>query len=357
MPKLLFKLEEETATDIRSKEKAYKLTIENVGTKAVDLLSLMPNIPSNVELSEIKNPTFVALKRTHDEICEQLTQILNDYLITQHLEFQQKFVKTVKPLIEQATDFGGGFQNYLIKLIGKIFSGSLVKSYTDSKKSLRAYTEELENVSQAKGAFNRWFKDSTEVYQKNIFQSKLEELERIQVSLRDSKANSLATIEPDSSFSQTYVFKFNRNNLTPKKYNISVDGTYSQGNDNRIYSGSATEYLTISPNPIQLTIIAIIASILGAVLRYYLDPSEGSLFFPISAELFQNALNSTATAQFFKNSVIASIISLIFFNIYEYSSVGKNLIMGLSWRSALLIGALCGLFSDKFLAAFKAFIS
>jgi hypothetical protein len=38
--------------------------------------------------------------------------------------------------------------------------------------------------------------------------------------------------------------------------------------------------------------------------------------------------------------LVAPIVALIFFNVYEYTSVGKDIAMPLSWRSALLIGAL-----------------
>jgi hypothetical protein len=46
---------------------------------------------------------------------------------------------------------------------------------------------------------------------------------------------------------------------------------------------------------------------------------------------------------------------LIFFNAYEYTSMGKGVGMPISWRSALLIGALCGLLQDRVLAGLKAF--
>jgi hypothetical protein len=54
--------------------------------------------------------------------------------------------------------------------------------------------------------------------------------------------------------------------------------------------------------------------------------------------------------------LVGPVIALIFFNVYEYTSVGKDLGMSVSWRSALLIGALCGLAQDRVLAALKALI-
>ena len=54
--------------------------------------------------------------------------------------------------------------------------------------------------------------------------------------------------------------------------------------------------------------------------------------------------------------IIAIIVTLIFFNIYEFTELGNRFKMSLGWRSALLIGALCGFFGDRIVAAIQGFI-
>jgi hypothetical protein len=81
------------------------------------------------------------------------------------------------------------------------------------------------------------------------------------------------------------------------------------------------------------------------ILRVALQPSATGGFY---ADL-RNIFNSSPPW-------VALILALIFFNIYEFTDLGKRFKMMIGWRSALLIGALCGLLGDRILMALKAFV-
>src|SRR5215472_10347845 len=100
----------------------------------------------------------------------------------------------------------------------------------------------------------------------------------------------------------------------------------------------------ISPNPFVLTMIAIFAAFLGAILKKITSSTSSGVSFDPSIRAF---LSGPVLA--------AAIIALVFFNIYEFTTIGDKFKMPVSWRSALLIGLLVGLFDDQFLAALKAF--
>jgi hypothetical protein len=57
MPKVVFSLVEQFS-DLRSNDLAYQFTVENQGTGAIDLLSIIPRIPDAVELVEAKDPSL-----------------------------------------------------------------------------------------------------------------------------------------------------------------------------------------------------------------------------------------------------------------------------------------------------------
>jgi len=54
--------------------------------------------------------------------------------------------------------------------------------------------------------------------------------------------------------------------------------------------------------------------------------------------------------------IAALILALIFFNVFEFTDLLKGVGKNLGWRSAMLIGVLCGLGSDRIFAAFKSLI-
>jgi hypothetical protein len=58
----------------------------------------------------------------------------------------------------------------------------------------------------------------------------------------------------------------------------------------------------------------------------------------------------------FTSVVSAAILALLFFNVYEHTSFGRQLRMNLGWRSALLIGALCGLMQERILTSLKSLL-
>jgi hypothetical protein len=53
--------------------------------------------------------------------------------------------------------------------------------------------------------------------------------------------------------------------------------------------------------------------------------------------------------------IAAMITGAVFFNIFEFTSLADKFKMTISWRSALLIGFLCGMLNDRVLQALKAF--
>ena len=54
--------------------------------------------------------------------------------------------------------------------------------------------------------------------------------------------------------------------------------------------------------------------------------------------------------------ISGAVLALVIFNVYEHLELGRKIAMGIGWRSALLVGVLCGLFSDRMIAALEALV-
>src|SRR5260370_20146402 len=94
MPKVLFSLVEQFS-DLRSNELAYKFSVENQGTVAIDLLSIIPRIPDTVELVEAKDPSMKEAAGRRQELCLQLTRLFHDQILVASQVFREQYVKMV----------------------------------------------------------------------------------------------------------------------------------------------------------------------------------------------------------------------------------------------------------------------
>ena len=358
MPRVDFRLEEQFS-DLRSNEVAYKFIIENLGSSAIELLAITPRIPEDVTLLEIRDPSSVALKAKHDELCKELNEILDNYLIISFQEVRTLRVKAEKEMFDEMVDYSSSKFGMVFRLYAKVFSGTYFRMMERNQKRRAAYKNEIESLTQAKAAHDRWLANaqSTDSLIKNLFESKMQRLEELESEMgADLESSSLATIEPESFFAQTYVLRFRRSKWDPKKFNISIEGVYSEiGKEGRHVGGASTS-LIISPKPLALTIVAVISSFLGVLLKHALDASTKGVIIPWSKENIQKAFQSPEAAAVGLQTLSGAILALIFFNVYEFTDIGKKIGIGVGWRSALLIGALCGLLGDRILAALKALI-
>jgi hypothetical protein len=131
--------------------------------------------------------------------------------------------------------------------------------------------------------------------------------------------------------------------LEPKKYQVAFDASFTVSDAMAAQTASAATNVLISPYPFALSVIAVLSAFLGVLLRVSLAGSR----YPL-----QDLLSLAQSGGLF----VGPVVALIFFNIYEYTSLGKGLTISISWRSALLIGALSGLAQERILASLKALI-
>jgi hypothetical protein len=344
MPKTYFSLEQQFS-DLRSNEIAYILKIENQGAKAINLWSITPRISDKVELVEVQNPSISAARAQSDELCKQLTALLRDDLLVQSAQLRQKRVQVEVDMVKEV--FGSISKFSAIYL--SLFTGNFKRQMETQLRLSKALYPELANLTYAVSAYKRFIepRPDGDVLQK-IFAAKIEQLSGVDKTLggADSASSALATIEPDSSFAVTYVLRFPRSVANPRKYNVSVEGAYSEMEDDKKHVGSATTSLIISPRPEVLTIIAMASALLGVILKIAVVASTAS-----GSASFYMALHGAM----WPGGVSALIISLVFFNVYEFTALADKFRMAVGWRSALLIGLLCGLAGERIVAALKAF--
>jgi len=332
----------ESEPDIRSDEKSFILKIENKGVSSINLISTKLSFPKGAKI-ETEDLSSLVLKAKHDEICRHLTISLNDELFFVD-EIMKNRLEIIHGIVDEIIEKFKGWFGIFRLYAGTIFKPSWIKYLTDKyEKRFKAVYISIEDYKSAQCMFDKFLDNKTEKTIKDIFSAKLMQLKEIEDKL---SMLAISTIESGSSYEETFIVRFPRNILNTKKFSISVECILCENDQNKKDVKKVSVSVIISPKPYILTIISILSSLLGTILK-----------FSIAETLNNPALNFIQIISG-KSAISAIILSAIFYNVYEYTDFGDKLKikMNVSWRSALLIGTLCGLFSDRVISLLKALI-
>jgi hypothetical protein len=352
MPKLSLKLEEQSS-DARSNEVAYLFTIENHGTLAINLKALTPRVPDNVIVVEAKDAFGEALKTRHSRLCSELTLLLQERLLTRSEEARVLFRQRMQELFEVAfREFRqsiAGAYSYVLR----IFSGEIQRRVLALAEKFRASSFVIENRADVNIALQTWpVSGSNRNYVDELFDAKVKQLDAIELKLgSEGESDHLLAVEPDSTFSTSYVLRFKRAKLNSRRYNVSFDVTYVEAGVKEEKTDSASATALISPLPSLLSVVTILSGLLGVALKFAVTGAVKLSTTVNVADYFSKMGDELST----NSGVTAVILALVIFNVYEFSNLGAKLKMGIGWRSAMLIGVLSGVLGDRMLEALKTF--
>lgn len=330
-----FKMEEQLA-DVRSDQIAYKLTVSNPNTESIRLLSIIPKVPVGASVLQITDSSLAQANTQKAKLIDELNRLLKQYLWVTSAAFRSEWIEQQKVLYKETFSILGIIRIYL-----QFFLGNLENRM---KREFDSFAFTVSSAADARSAYEKWMMSSPDNHDaiRTLFDEKTKQLERIEGRMDESERPGLTSISPGGYFTATYVMKFKRMAFEPRKYQVGFEAAYSQS-DSSAQSNSVATTVQISPYPLSLSVVAVLSAFLGILVR--LSVNDNSTPF---LEMQKLAL----TGQL----LVGPIVALIFFNVYEYTSVGKEVGMSVSWRSALLIGALSGLAHDRILSALKALI-
>jgi hypothetical protein len=333
----------EQFADTRSSEVAYQFTVTNNGNLPVKLHSVTPNIPSGAELVDVWEP-LAENKLQHEELCQEMTARLAEASRAHH---DWAYLVQLPP----------GHPNRIYYRLG-IALRNIRKPEPPPLLRINDSDDALDWIQgtfptgalQSDGGrgFADW-PDAREFLQRFEAQrNRLVRLEKEREEIQASTSATLPQLDPKQSFETTYIFKFPRSFLATRRWKVAIGLTYSEvggeGPD-KYFAGKSTSRL-VSGQAYTLSLIAVLASTAGLALKVGLDTSAANV--ESIPDLWQSMTVSGVVA--------SAILAFIFFNIYEYTEAGRRLAIGIGWRGAVLIGALCGLVGDRVLAALQSLL-
>ncbi|WP_163830712.1 ABC-2 transporter permease [Spartinivicinus ruber] len=333
--------------DSRGNEFSCELQIENRASSPIEIISINPRIPDGVDIQEIHDTSVAEYQREHQKICSEIALLLDEHNFSKSREYRQKVFKIVKEDLQETFKLKNVANVYY-----RMITGQLEEMQKKRLEKYASFSLTIHNSTEAESAINKFLGEDTEdeKFLSNFIRMKLDRLRELEKkNIVIGSDTLLSTIGPSESFDRTYVFKCERGAFNSKSYNLSFDCSTKEPEALEPKNDSVSVNITVSPNPVALTLVALLGAFLGVILKESVNPVPNG----VEYVAYWSSMFSTSAHKF----VAALVSALIFFNIYEHTELGKKLNQGISWRSVLMIGAICGLLNDRIIAALTGLIT
>ena len=342
----------EELSDQRSNDVTFRFTLTNDTKAPIAMFTPIVRVSNDVEVTEVTSSAAAATEKRRQQLAEELTDLLQRVVFVRTAAFRESWVQAMSTAAQKVFDKVRGGNLYLNSVV---FLGRLVMRrgwmLDTLQKEVNALRYRITTAGEAFRALDRFLDRQSDEATRELFAAKSEQLARLEeeVQLGPGARAIMAVIEPGDSFAYTYVLRFPRRWFEPRKDQISIEVEYLAEGATRQRVG-ATQSLLITPHPMPLTVVAILGSGGGVVLKAFLPSLKANASPATIDQLFRKAW-------FDGWFIIASIIAVVVFNVYEHTKLSTSFAsLRISWRSAILIGVLCGLANDRVLAALQALV-
>jgi hypothetical protein len=348
MPNLALILEQ-VATDARVGELAYQLKVSSADSTAVELFLLSPRVPDGVSLVEVKDASQEATQARRAKLLTELTVLLTEFLALSVKEFRDKQQEIERVSVKEVIAEIGSPLNFW-RVYFTALRGTLLKSVRRARERRNALGLEIASVQDAERALVRFFPKenaSEHAIARHVFETKLEQLKDLDAKTGNVPM-SLAEVEPGSYFSATYVLRVKRSLLNPRHFRFALDVQYGLRGQPQRYNSEVSTTLVVGPSSALLLCLALLGSSMGTAMKFALANSSSD-----SAASFAGKLGVALVTG---PGLSAAVLSIALFVAFEHTDLSKNGRLALNWRTALVLGVAAGMFSDRFVSAFKALL-
>jgi hypothetical protein len=344
--------------DLRARQFACCLTVKNHTKRAVNILAINYRLGSGVWMEKTENTSSVDLKMEYDQLKTDLRYLFRSLYINNSKSFRDEFAKHYLESLRSQFQFKNLLMIYYYLVTGKlrVYAHQMLQIIqrmdfpVTSAQAARDVLSKLDNIKSDFSIIT------------DLASAKIERMNAIEEIDRNFlKAEYVAQIQPGEVFQQVFVLKARRKLSSIASYTaafvvkLSVDAIDGGRPIERILSRSTS--INVTPSPVTLSVFAVVFSFFGAVLNniglQVISTSKGNG--SQSTGTLSDALRSFLSIDFLRNSLVAAILAIVLYNSFEMTEFRER-VKFVSWRSAMFIGLLCGLLSDRMLRALESFM-
>jgi hypothetical protein len=338
--------------DTSSNRVQISVRIENIGPHRLRILSLRALAPLGTEIQQVIDATQSQIQLARDDLYDDLSKLLSSHLIKVSADYRRKLTEMMRDALIRVISTKG-----LVNLYYRVFlTRPAARLFQSGMGDLRAWSIRIRSSSGAQKHYDEFLKphedESKELCQ--IYRAKLEDVRQIENELgNDDRDDGISDVDPGGVFSRTYIYNCERSPWNPKVYTFSFDcGYLDHGVPGEPKHLGASIASVISPNPVGMNVLAIASAILGAGLKIALDSWQGrdDLIKISMPPGLPPQMDSLLTSPIYGAVAAGVLTSLLFYNIFNSTNVGKRVNFRRGWRGALLVGVLSGLLNQRVIA-------
>lgn len=272
--------------DARSNQIAYSLVLQNNDSHPLAITAIVPLIPDDAQLVRVRDAIGNETQAAYRHLCGQLTELAMRILLESDPVFKESMTQVLAKVMRQVMRTHLGFMGLAMASIESL-THQLRNSAERAAEAAGLFRYNISTLAHADAAFTSFVAPSSApAFLKELFQRKRDQLAELTEELKaQGKPPNVITLGPGDEYKQTYVIKVRRSVAEPKRLSFSVDCRYAPSTtaDPQLITASTT--LCISPSPVVLTIIAILASLLGVAMKVALVHFQGSRSTPPDGQL------------------------------------------------------------------------
>ncbi|MFG1243123.1 hypothetical protein V5F31_12165 [Xanthobacter sp. V7C-4] len=336
--------------DYQSHKFSCEMIISNDTGSNVKIGNIIPRVSNSIVLEETVESSRARLIRRHEDICRETELLINQVIMYKYRSNDRKFLKYI---VEESGVKRSAMALLnpinLAKLYAGLYVAALAKIVNDIKD--RIFKVKINSSVDVKFTLDtfQFFESSRPQILKSKYNMKyLSDLEEQIASFGDDDKH--IDIYNGQSHKSIFIMKGipSRINTTPSS--VSFEIPIQIGDESIRY----VEYININvpPGAFWTSVIAMTSGIIGSYIQAVGSKLQNGIEIDIYSMKMSTFINFIPT-----HGVVPALTALIVYNIYDMTELRDRFNSRRGWRTAMLIGFVCGYLNLKVLAALRALIS
>jgi hypothetical protein len=332
--------------DTRAKQFACKIIVGNHTNHTVDILAINYRLGRGVSMQKNDDDSFVDLKEEYDGLKNDVKRLIGAAYVNASEAFRTEYGRNLLETLRSQFSFKSMMMAYLylftnrLSLYRKMMEGRFqqmdfpISNAKDAMQAVRTYSDKgfvLDGVVE-------------------ILNAKINRMAAIEaIDQNFVRPEYVTQLQSAESYERVYVLKATRSFASIASYMVAFDTKLrwtesgAAADTPRIFERiiSRSTSFDVTPSPVTLSIYAIIFSVIGVLLSVL--------------PKFSDAFSDLYTLTYLKQYFVGGALAVVLYNSLEMTEF-KDKIRSISWRTAMFVGVLCGLLSERMIQAISAFV-
>jgi hypothetical protein len=323
-------------TDARSSQFSCELIVTNRGDEEFEVASATVRLPPGLKVNEALNPSDVQANLHYARVCRRIEDMVSTYLITASAAQTEAHVDQLRKAVRKLLSWRGLLSAYVSLVLLQM--PNFLRKTRESLIRLRVTS--LRQAEAALELLGRSGADEVDLRAVEYWVNVLREIAHSDEFQKKQLAGSV--VRKNEQYKTTYIIDARRGWFDTRSYSVNVDVMLRTSREKREIFRRTGALVSVTPSSLSLTALAILTALVGATIGLVAGADR--------------APRPEAFVENWGGYLVAALTAAIVFNIFDFTNLRDRFQARVSWRSAILVGFVCGYLNDRILDALQALL-